>query len=512
MAAKAVAESCKESNQLNEEIMNNRREFLKTFLAGGAGLFAVPHLVAAGDFETSLFSNLAAQDAWAQVPKILARIKPPKFPNKDFSILKYGAIADGKTDSTEAFRKAIEAANKAGGGRVVVPAGEFFTGAIHLKSNINLHISKGATVKFSTDPKAYQPLVFTRWEGMEMMGLSPLIYAFEQTNIALTGEGTLDGQAANENWWFWKGNKQDGWREGMPNQKPGRAKLYEMMAKGVAVKERVFGADSYLRPQFIQPYRCKNVLIEGVRIIRSPMWEINPVLCENVTVRKVQVSTHGPNNDGCNPESSRDVLIEDCFFDTGDDCIAIKSGRNEDGRRINVPSENIIIRNCTMKEGHGGITAGSEISGGVRNVFAENCRLDSPNLDHALRVKNNASRGGVLENFYFRNITVGQVAHAVITIDFNYEEGKKGGFTPVMRNFVVENLKSGKSKYVADVQGFENAPIYGLQIKDSTFDNVANGAVIANLKDTELENVRINGKIVENLSEVAVKIEPRKNS
>ncbi len=482
--------------------MQNRREFLQLLLASAGASLVLPNI----SFGQSAKSSA---DAWTtEYPKILARIVPPKFPKKNFTITKYGAKADGVTDSTEAFRQAIEACNKAGGGRVVVPAGEFSTGAIHLKSNVNLHVSKGATIKFSTDPKVYTPLVFTRWEGMEMMGYSALIYAFEQTNVAVTGEGTLDGQAANENWWFWKGNKEDGWREGMPNQKPARAKLYEMMEKNVPVKERIFGDGSYLRPQFIQPYRCKNVLIEGVRIIGSPMWEVHPVLCENVTIRKVTVSTHGPNNDGCNPESCKDVLIEDCYFDTGDDCIAIKSGRNADGRRLNIPSENIIVRNCTMKEGHGGITVGSEISGGVRNLFAENCKLDSPNLDHALRVKNNASRGGLLENFYFRNITVGQVAHAVITIDFNYEEGAKGGFTPVVRNYVVENLTSGKSEYAMDAQGLANAPIYGLKIKNSTFNNVEKGAIAENLKNASLENVKINGKVVSDIG--AVKVAPKK--
>lgn len=484
--------------------MQNRREFLQLLLAGvGAGL-VLPN-VSHGQTATE-----ASVDAWAQVPQILARIKPPKFPKKDFDITKFGAKSGAETDCTEAFRKAIEAANKAGGGRVVVPPGEFSTGAIHLKSNVNLHVSKDATIKFSQDTKKY-PLVFSRWEGMELMNYSPFIYAFEQTNIAITGEGTLDGQSDNTHWWHWNGKKDYGWREGMPNQRADRNRLYEMVEKGVPVSERIFGEGTLLRPQFIQPYRCKNVLIEGVKIVRSPMWEIHPVLCENVTINKVWISSHGPNNDGCDPESCRDVLIKDCYFDTGDDCIAIKSGRNNDGRRLKTPTENVVIQGCTMKDGHGGVTVGSEISGGVRNVFAENCQMDSPNLDHALRVKNNALRGGLLENFYFRDITVGQVAHAVITIDFNYEEGRKGAFTPVMRNFVVENLKSGKSKHAMDVQGFENAPIYGLQIKNSTFDNVASGAVVANLKDTKLENVRINSKLISDVNEVAAKIAPRKS-
>jgi polygalacturonase len=191
------------------------------------------------------------------------------------------------------------------------------------------------------------------------------------------------------------------------------------------------------------------------------------------------------------------VLIKDCSFDTGDDCIAIKSGRNADGRRLQAPSQNIIVQGCRMKDGHGGITVGSEISGGVRNLFAENCVLDSPNLDHALRIKNNWMRGGLLENLYYRNIEVGQVAHAAITIDFNYEEGRKGKFTPVVRNFVVNGLKSGKSKHALDVQGFEDAPIIDLRLEDCDFSNVAEANIIKNVQGLSLRNVRINGKPVE---------------
>jgi polygalacturonase len=471
----------------------DRREFIKTLLIGTAGLTVLPRIA----FGQSA-SSASSADAWKQMPQILARIKPPTFPKRDFNVTKYGAFAGGKTDCTEAFRKAIGACNKAGGGRVVVPKGEFLTGAIHLKSNVNLHVSKGATLKFSTDEDKY-PIVHTRWEGMELMNYSALIYAYGQENIAVTGEGTLDGQSDNEHWWPWNGRAQYGWKQGAPNQRLARARLYKMMDENVPVEQRVFGKGGYLRPNFIQPYKCKNVLIEGVKIVNSPMWEVHPVLCENVTVNKVSIASHGPNNDGCDPESCKDVLIKDCYFDTGDDCIAIKSGRNNDGRRIGVPTENIIVQGCVMKDGHGGITVGSEISGGVRNLFAENCKLDSPNLDHALRVKNNAQRGGLLENFYFRNITVGQVAHAVITIDFNYEEGAKGAFVPVMRNYVVENLTSGKSRHGVDIQGLANAPVYDIRIENSTFDNVAEGNVIKNVKGVKLENVKFNGKVVNEL-------------
>ena len=486
----------------------DRREFIKTFITGGAVTLGTPGLLSGNtvaDFiSPALWPYSQADGVWEiEMPAILKRIKPPVFPKRDFEITRYGAVGDGKTDSTEAFRKAIGECNKAGGGRVVVPAGSFLTGAIHLKSNVNLHISSGGTIKFSQDPKKYLPLVFSRWEGMELMNYSPFIYAFEQENIAITGQGTLDGQGDNEHWWPWKGQARHGWKKGDPDQKKARAALEEMTEKGVPVRDRVFGEGHYLRPQFIQPYRSQNVLIEGVTIKNSPMWEINPVLCTNVTVRKVTISSHGPNNDGCDPESCKDVLIEDCYFDTGDDCIAIKSGRNADGRRLNVPSENFVIRGCQMKDGHGGITIGSEISGGVRNVFAENCRLDSPNLDHALRVKNNAMRGGLLENLYFRNIEVGQVAHAVITIDFNYEEGEKGKFIPVVRNFVVDKLKSGKSQYALDIQGFKHAPIINIRLENSTFENVAKPSIMKNVKGLSLRNVRVNGELLKEAVETA---------
>lgn len=484
--------------------MQNRREFLQFLIAGAATSLVLPRIN---------FGQTKTGDVWeTEYPKILARIKPPTFKNKNYKITKYGAVADGKTLATEAIKKAIDECSKKGGGRVVVPAGEFLTGAIHLKSNVNLYISKGATLKFSMNPKDYLPIVHTRWEGMELMHLSPFIYAYEQENIAVTGEGVLDGQGKSF-FWKWHGNARYGGNPDVLSQKATRARLYEMMDKGVPVEQRIFGGETdYLRPQFIQPYKCKNVLIEGVKIVDSPMWEIHPVLCENVTVRKVHIDSHGPNNDGCDPESCKDVLIEDCYFDTGDDCIAIKSGRNDDGRRINVPTENVIVRGCQMKDGHGGITIGSEISGGVRNVFGENCIMDSPNLDHALRVKNNASRGGLLENFYFRNVTIGQVAHAIITIDFNYEEGAKGKYKPVMRNFTAENIKSGKSEYVLDAQGFENAPIENITIKNSTFENVGKGIMAANLKGTKIENVRINGKLISDINDVTVKVVPTKKS
>ncbi|MCK9560652.1 MAG: glycoside hydrolase family 28 protein [Candidatus Marinimicrobia bacterium] len=432
---------------------------------------------------------------WDQVPAILEKIVPPKFNNKDFDITKFGAIGNGKFDCTQAFVRAVEACHQAGGGRVIVPSGEFLTGAIQLKSNVNLHVTGEGVILFSKDTRKFLPVVYTRFEGMECMNYSPFIYAYEQENLAITGSGVIDGQADNETWWNWVVKKEYGWKEGLPNQEADRDLLLKMADDNIPVNERVFGDGHYLRPNFIQFYKCKNILIENVTLKRSPMWEIHPVLCENMTVRKVTIVSHGPNNDGCNPESCRNVLIKDCYFDTGDDCIAIKSGRNGDGRRIKVPSENIIIQGCRMKDGHGGVVIGSEMSGDVRNIFAENCIMDSPNLDRALRIKTNSLRGGVVENIYMRDVTVGVVSDAVVRIYFYYAEGDVGQYTPVVRNVYIENVSSKQSKYALLLEGYERSPIANVQLKNCRFDGVKKSSIIKNVRDLNMKDVYINGEL-----------------
>jgi polygalacturonase len=439
-------------------------------------------------------NNNSTPQGWDALPAILQRISPPAFPDKDFDITKFGAVGDGKTDCSKAFKKAIDKCNASGGGRVVVPKGTYLTGAIHLKSNVNLYISKNAIIRFSVDPKKYLPVVFTRWEGVECMNYSPLIYAYEQENIAVTGEGVLDARGANDNWWSWKGKKEYSWEPGKPNQNDAREKLFEMGERSVPVTQRVFGEGSYLRPNFFAPYKCKNVLLKGVTFKNSPMWFLNPVLCRNVSIIGVTVEGLGPNNDGCDPESCTDVLIKNCFFNNGDDCIAIKSGRNADGRRVNVPCENIVIQGCTMKEGHGGVVIGSEMSGGVRNVYAENDTMDSPNLDRVLRIKTNAMRGGVIENVFMRNVKVGQVTEAVVKIDFYYEEGDKGNFTPVVRNIGVSNVESNKSQFGVWIRAYDRSPAQNIRIENCSFNNVAEPNVIENVKNFDLINVKINNK------------------
>ncbi|MGO8836745.1 MAG: glycoside hydrolase family 28 protein [Limisphaerales bacterium] len=431
----------------------------------------------AGAAFTVTAGSIAVPDTpgeWAQVPEILKRIVPPKFPARDFVITHFGAVAGGRMDCTTAISNAIDACAQAGGGRVIVPAGGFLTGAIHLKSGVNLHLDAGATLEFSTEPRAYLPAVFSRFESVECYNYSPFIYAFGQSNVAVTGPGTLDGQATGENWLAWKGGKGAGAR----SQKAANERLKKMAADGVPVEQRRFGEGDYLRPNFIQFNRCRNVMVEGVHIRRSPMWEINPVLCTNVIVRGLDIVSHGANNDGCDPESCRDVLIEKCLFDTGDDCIAIKSGRNDDGRRLGVPSVNLIIRDCTMRDGHAGTAIGSEISGSCSNVFVENCEMSSPRLNCALRLKSNAVRGGVLQNIFMRNVKVGQVADCVLQIDFLYEEGTNGIYKPVARNVAMENITVAQTPRVLNVRGFPGAEISGVRIYNSTFKEIAKPDVV----------------------------------
>jgi len=441
------------------------------------------------------------KEGWDDLPAIMKKIVPPTFADKDYSILNYGAVADDKTDCLPAIKSAIAACSNGGGGRVVIPSGTWFVkGPIHLLSNVNLHLEESAVVKFSTDADDYLPVVLTRFEGVELMNYSPLIYAYQQKNIAVTGKGTFDGQADNDHWWNWTGSKRFGWKEGMPAQhdKDNEPAMMAMAAKGIAVKERIFGKDHYMRPCFVEFYDCKNILILGVTITNAPFWLLHPTLSENITVDDVTTNSLGPNNDGCDPESCTNVLIKNCSFTGGDDCIAIKSGRDEDGRRVNVPSKNIIVQDCQMKDGHGGIVIGSETSGGVENVYGQNCVMSSKNLERAIRIKSNACRGGILKNFYFRNLKVGQVREAVVKINMYYEKEKaiKCNYPPTLSGVYVSNVVSQQSQYAIYIEGLSDKPATNINIHDCSFGNVAKENFIKDAKDLYVTNTTINGKEV----------------
>ncbi|ALJ05930.1 glycoside hydrolase [Pseudalgibacter alginicilyticus] len=431
--------------------------------------------------------------------EIIEEIKELKFPNNVFNIIDFGAKGDGKTNNSTAIKKAIESCTQAGGGKVLIPNGQFLTGPIHLKSNVNLHLEEGAIVLFTTDKKAYLPVVHTSFEGTELMNYSPLIYAYKQKNIAVTGKGTFDGQANNTNWWPWVGKNTYGYEEGSLSQHDSinLPRLRMMNEKGIPVSERVFGDGYQLRPNFFEPFECENVLLQGVTFTNAPFWVIHPIKCNYVRVDSVIVNSHGPNNDGCDPEYSKNVHITNCTFNTGDDCIAIKSGRNNDGRSVNIVSENIVIENCHMIDGHGGVVIGSEISAGVKNVFVRNCKMDSPNLDRAIRIKTNTLRGGFVENLYVKNVQVGQIKEAFLRINTYYAiyANQEGDFIPSIKNIHLEDIQVENSgKYGILIKGREQSPVENVTLTNVTIKGAKTPLSIENSEPITFKNTFINGK------------------
>jgi polygalacturonase len=437
---------------------------------------------------------------WNQLIKIEKNIKVPNFKDVSYNVIEFGAINDGNTFCTEAFRKAIEKCSKEGGGKVVIPAGKYLTGAIHLENNVNFHLEEGAEILFSTNPDDF-PIVHTSFEGLELMNYSPLIYAKNKTNIAITGSGVLNGQANEKNWWPWKGSTSEGhtygYVKGAPNQQDNGnlPALMEMSENNIPLNKRVFGDSHFLRPNFIEPFECNNVLIQGIKIINAPFWVVHPFKCNNVIVDGITIESHGPNNDGCDPEYSKNVLIKNCTFNTGDDCIAIKAGRDAEGRRIGIKTENIIVRNCKMIDGHGGVVIGSEMSAGVSNVFVENCEMDSPNLDRAIRIKSNSRRGGVVDGVYVRNLNVGQVKEAVLKINMHYATyaNQTGNFIPEVKNVILENIKvKNGGKYVVLINGQEKAPIENIILRNVTVEKAAENYSLKNVASIKFINTYIN--------------------
>ena len=438
--------------------------------------------------------------------RIEQSIQLPKIAERQFLITSFGA----KTTATaaqnqKAINKVISLVSKKGGGKVIIPKGTWDTGAIELKSHVNLVLEEGATLHFAFEPKLY-PLVRTSWEGLACWNYSPCIYAYKATDIAITGKGTIDGGGNNDTFWQWNGSPRFGYKEGVTkeSQKLGsRSKLLKMAEDGVPFDERKFGMGYGLRPQLVNMVHCERILIKDVKMINSPFWVIHPLLSKNITVDGVYVWNEGPNGDGCDPEACENVLIQNCVFHTGDDCIAIKSGRNNDGRLWNQPSKNIIIRNCKMEDGHGGVVIGSEISGGCENVYAENCVMDSPHLERILRIKTNNCRGGQVQNINMRNVVVGQCKEAVVKINLDYERKEicYRGFEPIVNNVNVENVTCQKSDYGVLIIGRDSLEnVYDINIKNCKFDGVVKEPVkiTGKTRNVKFDNLVINGSLVLN--------------
>ena len=454
---------------------------------------------------------ITVAQGWDEVKykQIEQSIRMPKFAEKTFPITKFGAkTTHTAAQNQKAIQKAIDTCSKKGGGKVIIPAGEkFLTGAITLKDGVNLVVEEGATLEFAFQPELY-PIVETSWEGLECFNLSPCIYAFKAKDIAITGKGTIDGGGSNDTWWPWNGNPRFGWKEGMISQriesrprllKNGEDGIPMYNEKGERTPERVFGPQDGLRPQLVSFNKCDGILLEDVTLLRSPFWVIHPLHSTDITVRRVKMINDGPNGDGCDPECCDRVLIEDCYFNTGDDCIAIKSGRNRDGRERNMPSKNIIIRNCEMKNGHGGVVIGSEISGGCQNVYAHDCVMDSPELERVLRIKTNSCRGGIIENINMRNVKVGVCKESVLKINLDYEHNEIccRGFYPTVRNVYMENVTSEKSQYGVLIIGLEeDTYVYDITVKDCKFNGVKDGNFMSGkTRNVKFDNLFINGSL-----------------
>lgn len=413
-----------------------------------------------------------------------------------------GAVTDGTTVNTRLINSTIERLAGEGGGTLFFPAGRYLTGPIRLKSNITLELEAGATLLFSTNFDDYLPFVEVRHEGVMMKSFCPLIYATDAENITIKGEGTLDGQG--KAWWdeFFKVliDLRDNRKRDVNKYQPLFEKENDVKKIASETNEDWHGTldRRFFRPPFIQPIRCKNVRIEGVKIINSPFWTVNPEFCDNVTVDGVTIhNVDSPNTDGINPESCRNVHISNCHISVGDDCITIKSGRDLQARNIGAACENITVTNCTMLSGHGGVVIGSEMSGGVRRVTITNCVFEG--TDRGIRLKSTRGRGGIVEDIRISNIVMKDIKKEALTFNLKYSrmpQEPKSERTPVFRNIHISGVTVVDVNVPIQIVGLEEAPISDIVLRDI---QIKNGKQPNEFKDCEnilMENVVVNGKNV----------------
>jgi hypothetical protein len=411
-----------------------------------------------------------------QAPFPMPQLQRPEFPDRTVDIRSHGAVAGGDEKNTAAFARAIAACADAGGGHVLVPAGRWLTGPIHLRSHIDLHLAEGAEIIFSDHPEDYLPPVLVRVGGVELYNYSPFIYARDCASVAITGPGKLNGNATA--WYAWKSRES----QGIPQLAP----------KGVPVEQRVFGTpEAAIRPNFVVFMNCRNVLLEGFTIGGGANWTIHPVYCEDVIIRRVHVLTDGPNNDGIDPDSCRNVLIEHCIFDTGDDCVVLKSGYNEDGWRVARPMENLVMRWCSSKRGHGGLVIGSEMSGDVRNVYMYDCEFDG--TDRAVRIKSRRGRGGVVENVWVENVRAKNLQHEVIIMNMDYSADRSKATNeraPLFRKIHLKNITADGAPVAIRLTGLEDSLIQDLTFEDMTIASTE-GVIAEHVQGLRFERVRI---------------------
>jgi polygalacturonase len=421
-------------------------------------------------------------DDWTQADRIVAAIAPPRIPDRRVAIADHGA-AQGMPDARSAIQTAIDAAAAAGGGRVIVPSGVWLCdGPLHLRSRTELHVTEGATIRFLGNEEKYLPPVLTRFEGTEMYGYSPLIFATDVEDVAITGSGKIDGQG-EKNFLPWR-----------KTQAPIKEILRDMGRDGVPVEQRVFVGERRLRPHFIQFFRCRRILVEDVTLVDSPFWMVHPVYCEDVTVRGITCVSRHINSDGVDPDSTKRVLIENCHFEVGDDGVSIKSGRDQDGWRVGIPSEEIVVRNCSyMGAIGGGVAIGSEMSGGVRNVWVDGFTL--PKCGHALYFKANLDRGGLIEDIHIRNIMIGETDAAIIfTNDYH---SYRGGNSPArFEKMWISNVTADTANYGLALQGHPQAPVRGLNFGNIRIREVKSPLELVHGEEISFRDIEMNGRAI----------------
>jgi polygalacturonase len=460
---------------------------------------------------------------YKDLPFSMEKIKVPVFKKNTVSILDFGAVGDGVTMNTEAFRKSFEALEKKGGGKLVVPKGVWYTGPIVMKSNINLHLEKGALILFSADFDLY-PLVNTVFEGLDTRRCQSPISGNNLENIAITGEGSING--SGEYWRPLKRGKvtENHWKKTVnsggvlkdpnywfPSQKSlAGFNISDMnVPNGELTEQEWLDVKDFLRPVMVSLTECKNVLLQGVLFENSPSWNVHPLMCENVIIDNVFIRnpSFSQNGDGLDVESCRNVLIVNSLFDVGDDAICIKSGKDEDGRRRNRPTENVIVENCKVFKGHGGFVVGSEMSGSVRNISVKNCQFLG--TDVGLRFKSNRGRGGIVENIYIENIYMFDIVTDSFLFDLYYggksaseslADGEDSPIsismpaitekTPTFRNIYVKNIVSRNARRAMFFNGLPEMNISNINVENAFFSSEF-GAVISESDGINLKNIQI---------------------
>lgn len=426
------------------------------------------------------------------------------------NILEAGGQNDGKTKNTEIINRSIQQLAAQGGGTLYFPAGTYLTGPIKLESHITVEIESGATLLFSGDYEDYLPFVEMRYEGVVMKSFCPLFYAYEKENISIRGRGKIDGNGAY--WWHvaWAFDGIEKYKHLLERVKP----LQERWDKenvGLELEaqsdwKRTFNK-RFFRPPFIQFYKCDNILVEGITIVNSPFWTVNPEFCTNVTVKGVSIyNPYSPNTDGINPSSCKDVHISDCHISVGDDCITLKSGRDLQGREYGVPCENVTITNCTMLAGHGGVVIGSEMSGDVRKITIANCVFDG--TDRGIRIKSTRGRGGIVEEIRVSNIVMKDIKKEAIVLNLFYSKVPAEAFserTPVFRNIHIANMTGSNVQTACSILGIEEAPVSNISLSQINMD-AKEGVIIDKAENIRISDVQINSE-----SGAAFKISDSKN-